>query len=294
MNTGAYTILEIQKKYYQEIDIIDLDFLIGHIIKKEREFILAHPDFEIQKNQFKEIVKLIKRRKKNEPLAYLLGYKEFYSLNFKVNKYTLIPRPETEIIIEKVLEKLESFPKKKPLNIIDIGTGSGNIIVTLAKNLIPHRLSLKFYGVDLSREAVKIARENSKTHRVKIKFIAGDLASPIIKSNIIKPNSLNIITANLPYLSKEIYNNCLPNVKKYEPKSALFSSEKGLQHYHRLLKQIQLLIARKEADFILFFEISPEQKNQITLLIRKHLPQAKISFYKDLAKKWRVVEIKIT
>jgi len=235
------------------------------------------------------------------PLAYILGYKEFYGLSFKVTPNTLIPRPETELLVELAIQGTNI--KEQTSNIIDVGTGSGNIIISIAKNH-PEYSGLNYFAVDISNKALQIAKQNAKAHNVskKIKFIHGNLLEPIIGNWKLPAcpvgreieNSKMIILANLPYLSKEIYSATLPNVKKYEPKSALYSANAGLDHYERLLKQILALsVTSYELRVTILLEISPEQKTKLTKLIKKYLPQAQIDFQKDLAKKWRVCKIEI-
>ncbi len=279
-------ISEIKKDFFGKLDLFDLDLLISRAIKKPREFVLAHPECEIPEFKIKNLKLKISRRRRGEPLAYILGRREFFGLDFKVNKNTLIPRPETELFVEEVL-KLN--PKNK--TIVDIGTGSGNIIASLAKNI---REKNNFYGIDISEKALRVAKENAKNYKLekKIKFMRGNLLDPIIQNSKLKiKNSEIIILANLPYLSKEIYNAAPKDVKNYEPKSALYSPGKGLAHYENLLKQIRKLQTANQKSKIIFFEISPEQKKIIQPLIKKYLPNAKIEFQKDLAGKWRACKI---
>lgn len=354
----ARTILDIKKKYFRKLDSIDLDILIAYVIKKEREFVLAHPEFTVTSNQQFVISKMITRRMKNEPLAYILGEKEFYGLNFKVNRYTLIPRPETELMVDLAINFINGVFLRRPsdkntfsitktnkykniktpaihvisevsvsertkrfhgnttirdlkkeskviihqssvINIIDIGTGSGNIIISLAHQLknTSYRLPVtSCYGIDISPDALKIAKQNAKLNKVnkKIKFLHGNLLNPLIhNSKFIIQNSRVLILANLPYLSQEIYNACAPNVKKYESKSALYSANNGLAHYNKLLKQIKLLITSYQLPVTVLMEISPEQKKIISPLIKKYFPKAKIEFKKDLAQKWRICKVEI-
>lgn len=269
-------IADIQKEYFGKIDRLDLDLIVAHVLRRSREFVLTHPETKLTKNQELKTKKLLARRIKHEPIAYILGHKEFYGLDFKVTKDTLIPRPETELLIEEVLRLA---PKNK--NITDIGTGSGNIIISLAKNLSGKNT---FTAVDISKKALSVAKQNAKLNQVseKIKFIHGSLLDKI------KNIDNSIIIANLPYLSKAIYSATLPNVKKYEPRSALFSPKEGLDHYDRLLKQAAQL---NPANYTIFLEISPEQKNKLPKIIKAHLPQAKTTFLKDLARKWRLCKI---
>lgn len=276
------TIKDILKIYHSQIDYLDLELLIAHELKKSREFVLAHPEHRLTPGQKSKVESLIKRRLKHEPLAYILGHKEFFGLDFKVDRHTLIPRPETELMVEEVL-KLK--PKNKTL--VDVGTGSGNIIIALAKNISPAN---EFYATDISAAALKIARQNARLHKVdkKIRFFKGSLLAPILKSTNYKLKTTDlIILANLPYLSKKIYAATGPNVKKFEPRSALFSPHDGLEHYEKLLLQIK----NHKINPLIFLEISPEQKPKITTLIRSILPAAKPEFFRDLAGKWRLCKI---
>ncbi|MFA6790015.1 MAG: peptide chain release factor N(5)-glutamine methyltransferase, partial [Parcubacteria group bacterium] len=251
----------------------------------------------------------LKRRMKHEPIAYITGHKEFYGLDFEVNKHTLIPRPETELIVDLVLKQATSdkgqentgiTKKNKKLSdtryaICDIGTGSGNIIVSIAKRLESKNNNHELYGIDVSRMALKIARKNSKRHNVarNIKFIHGSLLSPLTeKLTKLKLDKL-IIAANLPYLSKKIYASSPKDVSKYEPGSSLYSENYGLAHYEKLLKQISERFAICDLRFAIFFEISPEQKNKLEKIIKNYFPKAKVKFYKDLAGKRRVCKITI-
>lgn len=336
----SITIREIKYFYQNKLDSIDLDLVISYVIKKEREFVMAHPEYVVTSNQQSVISKMIARRLKNEPLAYILGEKEFYGLNFKVTPQTLIPRPETELIVEMAMEFMKA-PSARVIpevsiseraqrfhgnttfwddtTVIDIGTGSGNIIISLAKTLDNFKfeiLNLKFFGTDISKEALKIAKQNAQLHNVnkKIKFLHGDLLNPFLKKILVTDYELPVtrllILANLPYLSRDIYNSCADNVKKYEPKTALYSSNHGLAHYDKLLKQIKLLVTNYKPcpeaklfgmlcpDAKLFgvtalLEISPEQKKLLSPLVKKYFPEAKIEFKKDLAQKWRVCKVEI-
>ncbi|KKQ06774.1 MAG: Release factor glutamine methyltransferase [Candidatus Moranbacteria bacterium GW2011_GWE1_36_7] len=296
------TIREITKIYKNKIDFLDLEILIANSLKKTREFVLTYPEQTITRLQETKIKKDISRRMKGEPIAYIVGHKEFYGLDFIVNKHTLVPRPETEMIVELVTSNQQSVISKNSNAkniIIDIGTGSGNIIISIAKTLATsYELPVtgySFFATDISKEALKIAKKNAKLIGVdkKIKFLHGDLLKPLLKAKKLMPNKL-IITANLPYLSKEIYQSAPIDVKKFEPKSALYSAEAGLAHYGKLLQQIQkLLAASYELRVTIFLEISPEQKQPLMKLIKNILPKARMEFKKDLAGKWRICKVTI-
>ena len=204
----------------------------------------------------------------------------------------MIPRPETELLVELALEKIK---KTKYDAVIDVGTGSGNIIISIAKN-IPDKIRKKinFYAIDISKESLQVAKTNAKKYKLdkKIKFIESDLLEYFLKNKIKNKNIL--IIANLPYVSAAIYKKNKNNLK-HEPKQALISNNRGLNHYARLIREISK-INKKCYMFRVtcFIEISPEQKPEIGRIIKEYLPKAKLKFSKDLAGKWRIANIEIT
>jgi len=286
------TIREILlKKYVQyKLSPLDREILLSLALKKSKEFILAHPEKKLSASQAKKFNSFCARRANSEPIAYITGRKEFYGLDFSVNKNVLIPRPETELLIENVLNRIQKTRYKMPDAMIDIGTGSGNIIISIAKN-IPNvfQKKINFFAIDVSKESLKVAKKNAGKNKVerKINFIQSDMLEYFLKR---KTKFENIfIAANLPYVSHDIYKRNYKNLK-YEPKLALYSNENGLTHYTKIFRQIRSLLA---IHCTLFIEISPEQKPPIYLIIKEYWPKAEISFFKDLAGKWRLVEIKI-
>ncbi len=292
------TIQSISNKYSKKIDRLDLELIIAHAIRKSREFVLAHPECQISPTCNAKFEKLIRRRINHEPLAYILGEKEFFGLNFKVNKNTLIPRPETEQIIELAIHSAKNYSSHgKRYVMIDIGTGSGNIIIALAHSLKHISPKAKFYAIDISEKALFVSKQNASFHKVdkKITFLHGNLLEPIKKILTLKSQFSNlIITANLPYLSPKIHSSCSQDIKKYEPKSALISQEDGLAHYRRLLKQLRNIKQKCSALRVsCFMEISPEQKTKISKIIKKYFSDSEIIFHKDLSKRWRICELEI-
>ncbi|NQV00169.1 MAG: peptide chain release factor N(5)-glutamine methyltransferase [Parcubacteria group bacterium] len=240
---------------------LDSEILLSHVLKKNRSFLLSNLDKEITTKQYKDFQKLLGRRLACEPIAYITNKKEFFGLNFYVNKDVLIPRPETELIIENVIDIVENknFCSLPKLNILDVGTGSGCIPISLAKN-IPQA---KIHTTDISKKALKVAKLNAKKHKVlnKIKFYEGNLLDPISK-NI----KFDIIIANLPYVSEKQYKNLVEDRHacplQYEPKSALIAKNHGMDFYVKLLKQIKNYI--KKEGYILF-EIDPSFEKKIVL-----------------------------
>ena len=274
-------ISELRKKYYQKIDSFDFNILLAFVLKKSRVFILSYPEKKLTNKEIEKLKKLINRRQKNEPLAYILGEKEFFSNKFIVNKDVLIPRPETEMIVEETINLITCNEKSK--TVIDIGTGSGCIIISLAKEF-KNRKNIDFYGFDISTKALAVARKNAKLNEIdtKVKFIKSDLLSKIKKSEIGNRKSEIVITANLPYLTARQISNS-PSIKK-EPRLALIAGNDGLKYYRKLFKQIKILDNNNsELNFIILCEIDPSQKKSIELLSKNILGDSySLQIKKDL------------
>jgi len=281
------TIQNLRKKYYKKIDSFDFDILVSLVLKKPRVFVLTYPEKNLTKRQVEKLIKLIKRRCKNEPLAYLIGEKEFYSNKFIVNKDVLVPRPETEMMVDEAIQFVTQ--NTKHITIIDIGTGSACVIVSLAKKL-KKRKNIDFYGLDISVGALRVARKNAKLNSVdkKIKFIKSDLLSSI-QSLVAKSKSKIIITANLPYLTaKQIRES--PSIKK-EPRMALVAGCDGLKYYRTLFKQINIIeMGNSLSDISLLCEIDPSQEKSIIKLAKQTLGTDNLqTVHNDLSGRVRMV-----
>ncbi|NMB48415.1 peptide chain release factor N(5)-glutamine methyltransferase [Candidatus Kuenenbacteria bacterium] len=273
---------------------LDAEILLSFVLNKPKEFLYANPDYHLTQNQRSKFQTLISRRAAGLPIAYLVGHKEFYGLDFIINKNVLIPRPETELMVDEVLNHLRFTPCSLPLTLIDIGTGSGCIPIAIAKNMNTE-LRIMIYGTDISTKALPVARQNAKFHKVeqKIKFIQSDLLKNILNSLFIIHNSFIIITANLPYLTPAQYR-ANPNLK-YEPRQALIAGPYGLKYYHVLIQQTKTLTrtTHYSLPITLFLEIDPSQTKKIQKVIHHHLPNAQISLKKDLSGRNRLVIIKL-
>ncbi len=311
------------KKKYSNLNTADLDLLLEFVLNKSREFLLTHSEYKLSFGKNLQLGYYVRQLKKHKPVDYIIGRKEFYGLDFKVTKHTLIPRPETEQMIDLAGEIILNNQGKN-FTILDLGTGSGNIIIALLKKIQTTpllRVGIQGYASDVSKKALAIAKENALFHRINIKFVRGNLLKPfnkLLTTQVTTPvisgccgnistgcekltkenrqNKILFITANLPYLSTKIYNNSAPKVKDYEPRTALVSGDDGLDHYKKLLNQLQKIQSNKNFSFAkthLLLEISPEQKNKINKEIITKFPKEKITFHKDLAQKWRIVEIYI-
>jgi len=276
---------------------LEAEILLSKILKKSHEFILTHNEYKLTKLQTANFKLLISKRLKGEPIAYLTGHKEFYSLDFKVNKDVLIPRPETELMVEEALKLVTH--NSQPVTLVDVGTGSGCVIITLAK--LFNSKNLKFLASDISAKALTVARQNAKRHGVtkKIKFLHGNLLEPIINNpKYIIQNTKYIILANLPYGWKEWKNNTSQDTigLKFEPQIALYTGKNGLALYERLFRQIKKLrVASCELrDIYVLCEFDPRQTTKIKQLIKRELPQASCQIKKDLSGLNRLIIISIS
>ena len=276
--------------------LLDAEILLSCALGKPKEFIYAHPEYQISKTQDAKYKKHLLRRLKGEPTAYILGHKEFYGLNFLVNNNVLIPRPETELLVEEVLKYIKNSKLKiKNSTLADIGTGSGCIPIAIAKNLYNVEC-IKYYGIDNSIKALVVARKNAKLHGVvkKIKFIKSDLLKNISHNTLyFIHNTCLVLTANLPYLPAKIYRQNYQHLK-YEPKNSLLAGQDGLKYYRQLFKQLQPMVNCQWSIVSCFLEIDPSQTIALKKLIKKYLPAANITVKKDLAGLNRLAIVKLS
>ncbi|MBI2989930.1 MAG: peptide chain release factor N(5)-glutamine methyltransferase [Candidatus Magasanikbacteria bacterium] len=280
----------------RQTERLDAELILAHSLGKTREWIIAHPEHApplLERWRFKRNVS---KRMHGLPLAYITGYKTFFGLNFVVNKYTLIPRPETELLVEETLNiiKTESknIPKKNTL-LIDIGTGSGCIPISILESISKtlgnseNNQRIATIATDISGKALKIAKKNQKKHATKIKFIKQNLLPPAsVLVSYLKKTDLILITANLPYLSEEQWNS--ESSIKYEPKAALVAPDQGLGLYKNLFRQIVDVIQKDETELkqkkiYILCEIGPCQSARLTTYIKKIIKNADIKIKKDLS-----------
>jgi len=247
-----------------------------------KSFLYTNPDFETSPKTERIYKKLILRCKKGEPIAYITHNKEFFGLDFYVDKNVLIPRPETEILVEEALAYCSSTARTKEFissrlaaarsnnkcRILDLGTGSGNIIISIAVSSKQKAVNNKYYATDISNKALKIARKNARKHQVKIRFYKSDLFNKIPK-NI----KFDAIIANLPYLWER-----LPN---FEPKLAFDGGKDGLKIISKFLKNAKTYLAPKG---IIIIEIDPRQITSIKNIAKNIYPGKKVLIKQDLSK----------
>lgn len=229
------TISEALKKYSQ----IEADLLLGHVLNKGKEFLYMHGEKKLTALQQKKFETMTAKRKKGMPVAYLLGYKYFYGLKFKVTPNVLIPRPESEWLVEEVLRLTKSKPKVK---ILDVGTGSGAIAISIAKSS-----KARVFASDISAKALSVAKANAKANNVKVSFIKSDLLKEV-------KGKFDIIIANLPYVPISDYKNLLKNLK-FEPKLALTD---GRDDFRLVLNLVEQAKDHLSPQGTLLLEVDPK------------------------------------
>ena len=236
---------------------LDAQILLAHCLGMDIVGLYREGERQLSPQEKDAFCKLVQRRGKNEPVAYLTGRKEFMGLVYEVSRDVLIPRPETELLVEKALELYSKYWPGQPVIFADIGTGCGNIAVSLAREL---PLS-KIYAVDISPSALIIAERNACVHRVweKIIFSRGDLSAPLESLGL--EGKINLITANLPYIESTETNSLMPDVGLYEPRQALDGGPDGLDLYRRLIPQSLRYLTKPG---FLLMEIGPGQRMEIT------------------------------
>jgi len=234
---------------------IDSELLLARALNKSREEILTNLNFTLDQKEFCTFKRLLIRRKQKEPLAYIFNQKDFWKYNFLVNKDVLIPRPETEIIVEEVL-KLTNYNSSKLF--LDVGTGSGCLILSILKER-PHLLGT---AIDISKKALKIAINNAKMHHLenKIKFINID----IDKFN---NNKYDFIVSNPPYINEINFKRLGANVKLFEPTIALKAGLDGLKIIENIIKKSEKLLKKNGK---LIFEIGENQESKVKKLLMEN------------------------
>ncbi|MGR3742047.1 peptide chain release factor N(5)-glutamine methyltransferase [Companilactobacillus sp. DQM5] len=233
-----------------------------------------HKNDEMSEKEFNNFFELIDRAKNNEPPQYILKKAWFYGREFIVSPDTLIPRQETEELVKKILDDIN---KTNNLSILDIGTGTGDISVTLKLE----KPDIKITGSDISKKALQIAKRNSEKFNVDVNFIESDLFSNI-------NSRFDIIISNPPYISKNELDVMDDSVKKYEPGIALFAEEDGLKVYRRIFDKCKDYLTQ---NGIMYLEFGYRQKDKIHEMIKKQLPNFEVEFFKDISGNWRYLKI---
>lgn len=233
--------------------------LLCGVLGIDRTHLLTKSTEEVAEASYQSYLALIDRRAAGEPLQYITGHQEFYSLDFVVTPDVLIPRPETEFLVERVIKLVEESTQEKPL-IVDVGTGSGCIAVAVATQLPRARI----IATDVSRAALDVAQANAERHRVaeRIEFLDGDLLEPLTALKL--EGSVDVIASNPPYVNEGRPELIQREVRDWEPPEALFGGSDGLEFYRRLLAD-SLRYLRPGGYSV--FEIGYSQLDQISNII---------------------------
>jgi len=233
---------------------LDSELLLSKILDKNREEILINLEQKICQKYFLKYKHLIQRRSQCEPIAYIVKEKEFWSKNFLVSSDTLIPRPETELIVEKLTKIFE----EKKISILDIGTGTGCILISLLSEL----KNSKGIGIDISKKALRIAEKNSEQHGMKnkIKFFHKSLDSKFYQK-------FDLIVSNPPYIKKSEIKNLQEDVRKFEPRIALDGGNDGLDLIKKVIYKSKYILKIKG---MLALEIGNEQFNKVSKILKKN------------------------
>ncbi len=231
---------------------LDSEILLSKVLKKTREELLINLNQKIEPKIIRDFNRLVDRRSFNEPIAYILKKKEFWSKSFYVSNNTLIPRPETELLVEKIVKIFRG----KNLNVLDIGTGTGCILLSILSEL----KSSRGIGIDISCKAIQIAKKNSKKHQLNLrsKFYTRSL-------NEIYNTKFDLIVSNPPYIMKKDIKNLNEDIKKFEPKLALDGGNDGLDVIKKVIYKSRSILKIKG---MLALEIGNEQFKKVSKILR--------------------------
>mgnify|MGYP001826340781 FL=1 len=271
----SLTKLKSQCVIWSDTPALDAQVLLSHICNKERAWVLAHPTKKLTGEQQSALNAVISRIETGEPLPYILGHWSFYGLDFKVNSETLIPRPETELIVEEALQWLNAHPGRR--SVIDVGTGSGCIAITLAV----HIPDLQVTGSDISLAALDVASINAENHSLaaRIQFVHADL----LPDNV---SSVDLICANLPYIPTRTLEGL--DIFGREPSLALDGGPDGLHLIRRLLPQVERILV---PGGLVLLEIEATQGEEVLSLAGEFFHKAQIELLSDLSGHDRLIRI---
>ena len=280
MRSKNINLLNTRQQLKKKLDEKSEDFpgntallLISHVLRKPKSWILAHNEYELTSLETESLQALLSRFSQGIPLPYLLGQWEFFRRTYRLSPEVLIPRPETELLVENALEHLANWPNPR---VLDVGTGSGIIAISLAAACPTARVT----AVDMSWHALKIAQLNARDHlQNNIQFLQANLLTPL-------QGKFEMICSNPPYLPSKTYQR-LP-VSRYEPRLALDGGEDGMDVIRELLQQAKTRLA---SPGVLLFEIEANQGQACLAAAQDHFPQAHCRLHQDLGGHDRLIEV---
>jgi release factor glutamine methyltransferase len=262
----------------------DAQLLLAHVAVKDKEWVLAHGEAFLSKAQSEKFDELVTQRAKGVPIAYILGFAGFYGREFAVNDRVLVPRPETEHLIDEALlyirERVVSLMPKQFVTVLDVGVGSGAIGVTLAAEVAQTFVE----GTDISMAALKMAEHNAKRFNVagRCKFLHGDLATPVME------RTYDVVCANLPYIPSADLPKP-PESAGFEPKDALDGGSDGLDHYRRFMPQAKRLV---KPGGLLLLEAAPPTMDGLAVIVHEAFRTAEVTIGEDYGGRLRYVKVK--
>lgn len=256
---------------------LDAELLLAHVLGVDRTWLMAHPEQSLTPWQLTSFRALLARRTAREPLAYITGERWFYDILLHVTPAVLVPRPETEELVERALAWLQTHPH---VVVADVGAGSGAIALAVAKHAPP---AVRILATDISDEALDVARANARRLGLtqRLVFLQGELLSPL-------PEPVDLLLANLPYVAECDRAGLAPEVRVHEPATALFSGPAGLDHLRRLLAEAP---AALRPGGVVLLEIGYEQGPAVIEIARQAFPHAILHLHQDLAGLDRLLEI---
>jgi len=260
---------------------LESELLLAHVMGLRKEELIVRTNQELTELQEEKFLKLVERRCQKEPLAYIVGHREFWSLEFQVNRNVLIPRPETEGIIEHLLNLTGEKAGEKSMRILDAGTGSGVLAIVAALEFPESQVT----AMDNSRDALEVALENALRHQVagRIEFLKMDFMSDW---NIPKSDLFDFILSNPPYIRSKELERLMPDIRDYEPQEALDGGSDGLACYRKIIANAFPYLKPKGH---LIFEVGDDQAGPVKQSLQAHGGLGEIKIIQDLSGRDRVV-----
>ena len=255
------------------------ELLLRFFLHTDRTNLLANLREELAPTVLESFKEAVHLHGEGTPVQYIIGYEEFYGRSFVVNEHVLIPRPETEELVLGALKRMERiFGKNKRIDVIDIGTGSGAIAITLKLE----RPELNVTASDISKDALGVAKENAERLSAEVTFEKGDLLTPFLE----KDQKFDVVISNPPYIPMSDKEEMSIVVTEHEPHQALFAGQDGLDIYRRFKTELPLVLKEKA---LVGFEVGAGQSQAVTRLLQEAFPSAKIETVYDINGKDRIV-----
>lgn len=255
------------------------EIALKHILDCNRTELLLNMREDLAEHRWMQFQEMINKHIKGQPIQYLIGYEYFYGRKFIVNEEVLIPRPETEELVEGVLNRIrKQWKNTDQLELVDVGTGSGAIAISLALECE----QLTVHTVDIAEESIRVAKQNAQELHARVHFIHNDLLNYFIEEN----KRVDIVVSNPPYIPHEDWLGLDDVVKNHEPYRALVGGEDGLDFYHRFANDLPKVLKEKS---LVAFEVGVNQGEQVADILRNAFPNSNVEVVFDINGKDRMV-----